>query len=349
MKAAIVAFNSLKFSPYVRTYSEWLDGQGIEYDVIYPDRAALCESLGSATYRIGWNQNKNKIFNFLKFTREAKKILKKNRYDFVFVMTTFPAVLLSGFLSRHYKGRYLVDVRDYTYEDNGFYFRRERKVLKNAAMRVISAPGFKNFLPDGEYVFCPNISEQYRCGSHSFKKNTSGKLTIGYVGTIAYPTNCKKLIDSVRADDRFRFEFFGNENGAQPVGSYIKELDCDRIVSHGAYVQAEKAGIIESVDLLFNVYGNERMLVKHALSNKLYDSMYFKKPLLVSPDTEMANEGGDFAYSCDFSENMLDGLISWYSSLSAEEFDKYGDEYVKKTYRELDEFYKAVKKTVIGE
>ena len=37
------------------------------------------------------------------------------------------------------------------------------------------------------------------------------------------------------------------------------------------------------------------------------------------------------------------------SSLSAEEFDKYGDEYVKKTYRELDEFYKAVKKTVIGE
>lgn len=349
MKVAIIAFNSLKYSPYVRTYSDWLDKRGVEYDLIYPDRADLRENLGSVTYRIGWNAGKSKIINFLKFRKEAIKLLKKNKYDFVFVLTTFPAVLLSGFLARHYRGRYLVDVRDYTYEHNGFYYRREKRALDFAAMRVISAPGFKNFLPEGDYVFCPNISDLYRTGLRNFKRNGGCSLTIGYVGTIAYPKKCKSLIDFIAKDERFRFEFFGNENGDMPVSAYVKELGCDRINCHGAYAPNEKAGIIEGVDLLFNVYGNESMIVKYALSNKLYDAMYFKKPLLVSPDTEMLREGADFAFPCDFSEGMLDRLYEWYFALDGEAFDGYGSAYISKTYSELDGFYKSLEKSVMGE
>ena len=112
MKVALVAFNNIWVSPYILAYSELLHKNGVECHLIYPNRLGLDEEFCGVKHEASWNPAKNKIFNFLAFAKQAKKILKKGKFDFVFVLTTFPAVLLSGFLSRHYKGKYAVDVRD---------------------------------------------------------------------------------------------------------------------------------------------------------------------------------------------------------------------------------------------
>ncbi len=346
MKVAIVAFNNLRISPYVRTYSGWLTKKGIEFDVIYLDRDSEKEELGSKSYPISYNKKRHKLINFLRFARKTKKIIKKNKYDFLFVMPTFPAVLLSGFLKRKYKGRYLVDIRDYTHEKNKFFYSREKKALENSAMNVISALGFKNFLPECEYIFCPNISDAYRKENHSFSRGAE-PIRIAYVGTIAYAENCKKLIDLVLKDDRFRFDFYGGEIGSMPVTSYIKEISSDRIVAHGTYTANEKADIVKRSHILFNVYGNGSTLVRYALSNKLYDGMCFKKPILVSSDTDMQKESADFGFAIDFGDkDILSKLYDWYLSIDKQSFDNYGDEYIRKTYSELDEFYSLLEERV---
>ncbi len=348
MKAAIIAFNNLRISPYVKTYSSYLDKKGIEYDVIYPNRLGIEEDFEGGAYVIPWNPKRHKIFNFLSFARRAKRILKRNRYDFVFVLTTIPAVLLSGFLKKHYNGRYLVDIRDYTHENKGFFYKREKVALNCSAINIISAPGFKSFLPKADYIFCPNISDAYREGRHTFTPGGE-PIKIAYVGTVAYAENCKRLIDLVLKDERFRFDFYGNELGSMPVTSYINELGSSRIVAHGGYVGIDKPGIILGTDILFNVYGNDRMLVKYALSNKLYDGMYFKKPILVSSNTEMQTEAGEYSFAVDFEdENILSKLYDWYYSIDGESFNKDADEYISKAYSELDRFYARLDECVTG-
>lgn len=344
MKVAIVAFNNLKYSPYVRTYADYLDKNGISYDVIYPNREGFAESLGKKTYAIPWDKNKNKAINFLKFRAEAIRLLKKSRYDFVFVLTTMPAVLLSGFLSRRYKGKYLVDVRDYTYENIKLYALVEKRALKNSAMNVISSPGFRKFLPDAEYCLCHNISAAYRDGERrAFAPKKDGPIVIGYVGSIAYKTQCIRLIHLVENDNRFCFYFYGSEGADEKIASYLKENPCERIKTFGAYKPEEKVGIMQNVDILFNVYGYGNKLLDYALSNKLYDSFYMGIPVLTSPNTAMSEELAEFSFDIDLlNEKSLDALYDWYHSIDAQSFASYANQYLENVFASQDSFYEAL-------
>ena len=139
---------------------------GVEYDVLYFDRdRSLQETKRWPYIALPWYgkgtlaaPKYEKALNFLLYARNAKRTIQKNRYDFLIVLTTFPAVLLSGFLTKRYPGRYLVDIRGYTQEHFGPYYRMESKVLAGAAMRAISSPGFVNFLPPAEYCVCHNFT-----------------------------------------------------------------------------------------------------------------------------------------------------------------------------------------------
>lgn len=346
MKAVIIAFNNIIYSPYIKTYSNFLDKKNICYDVILPDRNNIDEALGENLYRIKWNPKKGKISNSLFFRKEVLKILKRNKYDFIFVLTTMPAVLLSSYLIRKYKNRYLVDVRDYTQENLKPYYWIECGVIKNAAMRVISSKGFENFLPEADYFLSHNLSQDYASPKEVFDKNTDGKIRIGYVGSISYVEHCKHVIDLVAKDERFTFHFYGRESEKKEISTYIDTLGCERIKYFGKYVPQEKESIINSVDLLFNVYGNETPLVKYAISNKFYDSFFYKKPLLTSPGTYMSTQAGDYSFDIDYNTANLDALYDWYNSLDGEKMVNFMnstfEEFAKDTYRFEEELNKIL-------
>ncbi len=343
MKAAIIAFNNIKYSPYVKTYSDYLDKNGIPYDVILPNRDGISEELGQTTYAVAWDKSKHKAINFFKFRREAIRILKRNKYDFVFVLTTMPAVLLSGYLSRSYRGRYLVDVRDFTYENVRPYFLLEKRAIKNSAMNVISSPGFSKFLPEAEYCLCHNVSPVYREPSENYFEPSRSSITIGYVGSIAYKDQCMKLIHLVENDERFKFYLYGGEVGNNRISEYLDEHGCERIKAFGPYKPDEKVGIMENVDILFNAYGYGNKLLDYALSNKLYDSFYMRIPLLTSPNTAMSEEAGEFSYDIDLDKDTsLDGLYDWYYKIDADKFSEYSQKYLEQVFLSQDEFYEKL-------
>ena len=61
--------------------------------------------------------------------------------------------------------------------------------------------------------------------------------------------------------------------------------------------------------------------------------MYFKKPLLVSPDTDMHKESGKYSYPLNFDEGVnLDGLYEWYTSICPDEYDSFADGYIQKVF-----------------
>lgn len=348
IRVGILMFQNMRYAPFLKMYEKLLrEMDNVEYDVIYYDRdKSLGELKDSHHIALSWHGKGTlaapkieKMANFVFYAIDAKKFLSKKKYDFVIVLTSFPAVLLAGYFKKHYKGRYLVDIRDYTQEKFKPYFKLEEKAFSNAAMCVISSPGFVNFLPKHHYYNCHNIDANAAIIERPhFSKAHGRRIIISYIGSISYEMQCKRLIDLVVQDERFEFWLYGNEANGTEVSEYVLEKKCSRVKMMGEFVPKDKPKIYENSDLVFNCYGNDRMLVKYAISNKYYDGAVFRKPLLVSPNTSMAELSGDCAFALDL-ENIsgLEELYQWYENLDEKKYICFADRLLENAIEQNEE------------
>lgn len=323
MLVGIIAANNLRFSPYAFFYTKLLDDLGINYELVVPNRNPDIEDKFDGKVNIlEWKQGRHNLINYLQYSREVKKLARK-KYDYLIVLTTINAVFSCSWLKRYYAGNYLVDIRDYTYENNLFYYFLEKRAIENAELNVISSAKFQTFLPKNDYLVCHNINTPKTLSSFSLKK-TIGRIVIGYIGAVSYEQQCKKLIDLVNLDDRFEFHIYGTGVAEKSLHLYTEALNNERIKMFGSYEPIEKEEIVKKVDILFNAYGNGRPLLDYALSNKLYEAMYYHKPLLTSPNTYMTELGGKMVFAIDFNKvGNLDALWDWYEKIDKDEIDEY--------------------------
>lgn len=353
-RVGILMFQNMRYAPFLKLYEKLLNEmENVEYDVIYYDRdRSLGEKKDLHHIAISWHGKGTlaapkieKMVNFVFYTVDARKILAKKKYDFLIVLTSFPAVLLAEYLEKYYKGRYLVDIRDYTQEKCKPYFALEKKAFLNAGMCVISSPGFVNFLPKRQYYNCHNIDTAAEMTEKpQFCKAKNRRLVIAYIGSISYETQCKQLIDLVIQDERFEFHLYGNEANGTEVSEYVLQKKNPRIKMMGAFAPTDKPAIYEQCDLVFNCYGNDKMLVKYAISNKYYDGAVFRKPLLVSPNTSMADFSGDFAFALDLGNIVdLDELYKWYESIDEDKYVLFADELIKNAIDENNKLASMIK------
>lgn len=350
-------FQNMRYAPFLKMYESILSSMdNVNYEVVYFDRDELLEEPKDDSYiAIKWRgkgtlaaSKSEKMVNFLFYKHDVQELLKKKRYDFLIILTTFPAVLLSGFLRKNYAGRYIIDIRDYTQERFKTYFKIEEKVFSEAALLIISSPGFVNFLPKFKYYICHNIDDNVEnIVRPDFKRVLGRRIVVSYIGSISYETQCKQLIDLVDKDDRFEFHFYGNEANGTVVSEYIKKLNNPRIIMFGEFTPDEKEKIYSKSDLVFNCYGNDRMLVKYAISNKFYDGAIYRKPLLVSPDTSMAEFSKPFAYPLDL-ENIgnLDMLYKWYYEINEKKYIEYANQIIKMAITDNDKLRISIKKCI---
>lgn len=325
MKVAILLYQNIQHAPFLRFYTQLLEKNNVEYDVVFLNRnPSLAEDSLPGCISIKWFGKRktiiNKLFSALRYKRESLKILKKNRYDFVFVLTTMPGVLLCNYLVKKYDKKYVFDVRDYTKEHYGWYFDKERKLVSHSVFNVISSPDFKRFLPNANYHVCHNCNFN-RETDFVFHERKHETIKISYIGSIQYIEYCLALIELVVLDDRFELAFYGNEAINHKVSEKVKDLRNSRITFKGPFAPSKKSEIYEESDIVFNCYGNDNNIVRFAISNKYYDAAFHCKPLLVSPNTTMERLLGKFSFSIDFNViHDLNSLFDWYNNLDKKEF-----------------------------
>lgn len=332
MKVAVLLYQNMRHAPFLRFYeSVFHKVKGIDYDVIYLNRhPELKEEINESYIPISWiGKDDHNLFSKALtaafYPIKVKKILKKKQYDFIFVLTTMPGVFLADFLRHNYSGKYLFDIRDYTKEYIKVYFNAEKRVVQNSAINVVSSPDYTRFLPKADYYICHNLNlPTNQNGVEKFEKAPGKRIVIAYVGNIQYVEYCMKLIRLVEKDDRFEFHFYGPEGGTLELTDYVNRLQNARISMKGRFKPEEKKKIFESSDIIFNCYGNENDIVRYAISNKYYDAAYYRRPLMVSPNTTMARLTGKYAYPFNFDkENSLDSLYEWYYRIEPAAFDNY--------------------------
>ena len=313
MRIGIIAANNIRYSPYIFFYVSILEKNGIEYELIYPDRNDFRENFNGISHALPWNRKLPTLFNYVLYSNAVIKLIKQRKYDALIVLTGVNAAYLGLWLKRNYAKRYIIDIRDYSHENILPYFYLESVAVRNSLMNVISSAKFTKFLPKADYSVCHNVNlSDAEQSNYSFCK-ANGIIRIGYVGALSYIDQCNRLMKLVAADERFSLDYYGSSVSEPVLKAYAQELGCDRIRFHGAYSGSEKAAIIQTVDILFNAYGNGVPLLDYALSNKLYDSLIHKKPILTSPNTYMTEMGGPLAFPIDLSTaRALDELHDWY-------------------------------------
>lgn len=292
MKYLIITYDDYFNIPYIKYYEEHLRKSEQYYDIVLWNRSGRTtpEMPNAFLFQGRDHPTKlGKVLPFLQWRSFVIQILRRNRYDRLIVLTTAPAILLGKILFRDYSGRYWLDIRDYTYEHVLPYRILEAAIIKHSSVTSISSKAFREFLPNGfPAILVHNItnitSARSRCTLDAGKR----PITIGYVGGIQYFEENQRLIRLFQNNPDYQLKYVGNVHPSCDLVRFCQEQRVNNVQFYPAFDNDEKPRIYESIDFINCVYGANTKVVQLALPNKLYDSILYKKPMLVSKGTYLA-------------------------------------------------------------
>jgi len=336
-KIAIISLDNIYATPYIHGYLKNL--KKCIVDVIYWNKNNVNEDSLDVNHMIEFkSKNKNKIYNYVKYTIFLNKLLKIKKYDKL-ILLHGPLNIMINRRLKDYKDRYIIDIRDYTYEKYFFYNHIQNKNIKNSYETVISSRGYESFLPKKNYVLMHNIFYGYKNKDKGkfIKDNGKNKsnFIITQVGTIRFYDEIHRLLNSFKDDDRFWFQYIGK--GAEKINKNYNQ----NISTEGFFKPEKTLNKYSEADAINNIYGNKTLSVKYALSNKLYIAALLKIPIIVSSETYM--EEVIRKYKLGFvldieNKESKDALNMYLENYDRNELINSCDEFLKDVNKDIDKF-----------
>ena len=160
--------------PYVDNYEKVLKENNIDYTIINWDRFQIEDANSEFKYRdkkIGHQKNYYDYFKYKKFVLEK---LNEIKCDKLIIFGLQLSYFLKNYLLTNYKGKYIVDIRDYNKIIKIFNIN---KLINNSDITVISSPSYKSWLPvSNKYLInhnnkVNNLKELKKCISIQMMKN----------------------------------------------------------------------------------------------------------------------------------------------------------------------------------
>lgn len=348
---AMIFCGNIEFCPYVSKYSQILENNIVESKVLFWKRQEFYTEYPSQYCYFKFNSKlkKKRILKILDFFLFRKWLLKQisiGQYDKIIILDTLSGILLSNLLLSKFEGKYIFDIRDYSYENNKIFKSIEYKIIKASYATCISSSGFKNFLPKWNYIETHNCKFESRDNNLFFTKKCEGEsLNIVYIGSIRYFKHQAKIIDRLANDSRFYMFYHGTGPDYDELVDYCKCNNIENILFTGQYREEDKETLLSNADVLLNSYdisaGNE---VKYAISNKYYDGILYHIPQVVEVNTYKANlvEKEIVGWSLNANDkNFSNQLYQSYMNLSEANFNEKCKQLLKQY---VNEDYKFISK-----
>lgn len=355
MRIAIVAYSNIYRLPYISQYTDLLDDSA-EVDIIFWNRDAKDESFKDFNlipfdHPVGQNIVE-RLCGYFFFRRFIVNQLKKANYDLLIVTPMFVGLLLNSFLYKHYDKKYVLDIRDYSFERMPLVKLLERRLMKHCLVAVISSPGFKEFLPEyDDYIIVHNtrdldIDEVERI---RLRRKKRAPIKIAFIGFVGYHDQQKKMIDLFRNDKRFLLSFIGLNSDA--LRDYCDERQISNVEIRGAFEPSEILDFYKDVDVVNGIYGPNKPEYVYALSNKLYLAAALEMPMIVNIGTftEEYTQGLGFVLGFDMEDSSSpDRLFDFYSNLNWERVHIGCKEFRSKVEEDNQRFKEEIGKLLNG-
>lgn len=336
MKVLLLGFGKIAYMPYMNFYLDTLKDENMQFELIYWDRDGKLDAeipkRISKTHKFEAHLEeqlpfKRKLKYFAKYRKFALKILRQNTYDRIIVLHTTPGLTLLDYLVRKYKGRYLLDFRDVSYEYIPIYRKLVGILSKKSAVTFVSSNAFRKFLPTEEKVFTIHNYLEDSLNHKMIRKDYPRErkvIRVSYWGLVRQVNINKKIINALGNDSRFELHYYGRmQQDGREMEKYANEKVYKNVFFHGAYMPKNRYDFACNTDIIHNIYDCGHT-TGNAMGNKYYDSIIFGIPQICTKGSHMGNVIADKKVGVVISpddDQIADKLWEYYQQIDWTEFE----------------------------
>lgn len=337
MKVLFVLSDNIYLTPYLDFYISLLNEINCEYKILYWDKNdnEPTKEDNHIRYEYRANDKVGKVKGYIYFRKFILAEIRREHFDIIIPLHSILLFILYDVLKNKYKGCYVIDIRDYSYERLGIFRKIEDVLTKQSNINIVSSRGYFNFLPKGKYYVTHNIPRT-NCDNYKQFENPSGRpINLSFIGLIRFMDQNKRIIDFFKSDSRFHLNFIGTH--AEYLDTYCHNVNAKNVTLIGTFGATKTLEFYKESDAILNLYGNHTPLLDYALSNKLYYAAILYKPILVCEDTYM--EEVSQRYRIGFTLRMKDDkerdqLYRYITELDRTAFIKNCDRFMKDSIEE---------------
>lgn len=323
MKVLILSVADKRHMPMIAVYETYFHDNNIDYDIIRTSRYGSAECSYQNIYEFEWIQSVNvskmkKLIPLFHFCFFAKKIIKKNKYDFIVVWNENTAILFADLLLLKYKDRFCINVRDQS--KSKLYRAAINMLVKKSCFSTIPSPaGIPN---NKKYVVLYNRDDNLlNCISPKNQLKKKGPLRIVFLGFYhRAPKAFLRICEYLGNDSRYELVFAGRGFDTD-MKSIIGEKYTN-VILDGPFEYETTAAYLEETDIINSYYysdENPNENIKNAVGIKESYIPMLYIPGLIDDNTYWGelNKKYRFCFSVDEESiaNLADNLYDWYMNL----------------------------------
>ncbi len=331
MRIGLLLPLNISIAPYLKIYTKVLDQlPGVEYDIIYCDKRGKKEP---AKHRFALKTKDNvsklqKLTYYFLYSRFLLHVLKKEKYDKLIVFGPQIAIFIQPYLCRHYAGRFIMDYRDLSIDR--IFKKRYRKIVDASACNVISSPGFKEYLPEKDYILSHNFDidivekaiGDVRTAPYSLTK-TDGKFLVMTIGGIRHVEQNCEIITALANNDKFQVTFVGWGFGVPALQKFVEENHVENVAFTGFYNKSDEPDIIAKASFL-NIYYSLEPNPRTAISNRFYNSIIYRKPMITTIGTIQGKYAADYqvGLAVKNAEHLAEDIEQYYQNFDSMAYEQ---------------------------
>lgn len=333
-KILLIGPSPLGEAPYVYSYIEIFEKNGIPFDLVYWNRHIDDVSQNPSNF-IPYNKFTHNRYPFWKkffkihgFYRFVRNLLLQNEYAYVVVFTIANAVYFDSLFSRRYKGRFFFDIRDYSPMCRFSYFRKKvNSLIKNSAFTVVSSIGFLKWLPScsvNKYLVSHNTNINI-LDSHIHSQVTfcpSMPIRILTIGQLRDFVSNSRMITHLENNPKYHLIFAGDGLALEDLTNFSNERKANNVMFLGRYKKEEETSIVQKSNMI-NIFFCRDINSDTLMSNRFYLSVLFRKPMIVNEgcfQAEMVRKYGlGVAIGKDLDFNSA--IQKYWQSFDPEQYD----------------------------
>ena len=324
---------------------------GLPIKVYGFDSGIFSENLKSINFPvteiIKRNKKDSKIKKVLCFIKTLKRIKKENSKDDIFYIFSAEMGNFSWVLRN----------RKTIYEEAdilGAYFSKEplrklfrwidRGTIRRSLLTVFTSEGFvdytfgENKRPANVLVIPNKLNNRFFNAERKAEVNKPltdiNHIKFGFVGIIRYPNTIIRFAEVVgREFPQHEFHFFGDPDVASFVDN-VKKMS--NVYLHGPFVNpVELPSIYQQIDVVVSCHDTKSWNVRVAEPNKLYEAVFFERPIVVSKGTFLAKQVERYEAGYAIKADDDKSIIDFVSSIEEKDLVRFQIAESKVDWREL--------------
>lgn len=265
-----------------------------------------------------------KLFRLIKKQRNRNQIIYSFGLDLLFVSV----------LARKKTNQLWFEIGDIRilknkYLENCFTYIYKNFIFKHVDFISVTSNGFKNYLLEKFNISSNKIvvKENFLLKKDFFNVNIDDKVLpdkfiVGIVGFLRYETILSFLDEYLKSkSNKFVIHIYGQGTITDEVIKVIQNTDIKYFGEFKYPNDLEK--IYKTIHFSYVLYDNSDLNVRLALPNKLYESIFFKTPILVSENTFLCEKtSSEFKVGKCFDPKKQNLLIDFLNDNRIKDFYK---------------------------